>query len=168
MKISSSTLVVLSLILLPVTAAFPDKAAPPLAAEKGGVVEIKVFRDGSLRSDGRVGLIVGIKVEKGWHINSNRPLDEFMIPTTVELADNPFWTAEEISYPEGEKTRLSFSTQPVSVYQGNVEVPIILQAGSDAPPQTTLKLLIGFQPCNDTSCTAPETLILPVPISAVD
>ena len=78
------------------------------------------------------------------------------------------WSLDRVSYPEGEKIKLSFSPETLSVYEGTVDIPVTLTANDSSAPPAIIQLQVSFQPCNNTSCIAPETLIIPVTLLAVD
>jgi uncharacterized protein len=131
-------------------------------------VTVKVFDGHKSSPGGTVWLTISLLIDKGWHINSNHPIQDYLIPTRVELEENPSCRLDLVSYPEGEKITLAFSPESLSIYKGRVEIPVTVALNDISKPPTEIQLRVSFQPCNDTSCIAPETLILPIPVSAMD
>ncbi len=166
MKMKSCLLTIFLAALAAPPAFSGEEAAAPLAAVKKGVVEVRVYRAQTPPPEGTAELTVELDVSRGWHINSHQPLDEFLIPTTVDLAENPHWEIGSVSYPPGKQVGLSFSDGPVSVYEGTVEMPVILRATGEPTPRTPIKLLVTFQPCNANSCIVPETVELSFSVGA--
>jgi thioredoxin:protein disulfide reductase len=101
-------------------------------------------------------VVVTISVERGWHVNSNTPLEDFLIPTEVRLALPPGWTADPPVYPQHRLVNLSFSETPVAVYEGTFEVSITVHAAKTGPAVTAIKGTVAAQACNDRQCEAPE------------
>ena len=101
-------------------------------------------------------LAVEITVDSGWHINSNAPGDEFLVPTAVTWELPTGWSQPTVVFPPGERLRLAFSDKPVTVWEGRVAalasgvVPADAAAGA-----ATLTVQVRAQACNDTQCLPP-------------
>ena len=94
------------------------------------------------------------KIMKGYHINSNKPLEEYLIPTRVELNSDLFEIKEK--FPKGELKSFSFSEVKLSVYEGTLRLPLELRAKKTATKGAhTLKLTFHYQACNDRICLRP-------------
>ncbi len=100
-----------------------------------------------------------LKVQAGYHINDNAPLDEFMIPTELTVAGAPDFEVLEISFPPGRRARFSYSEAELVVYEGEVLLGVLLKAkdGLDAGIRT-VKGALTYQACNDESCLPPMEL----------
>jgi thioredoxin:protein disulfide reductase len=101
-------------------------------------------------------LRVTARLAEGWHVNSHRPSEDYLIPTAVALDAASGVTSGEARYPEGQPVKFSFSDKPLSVYQKTfeIEVPVTWQGN---PPET-LSGRLDFQACNDKQCLAPASL----------
>ncbi len=95
---------------------------------------------------------ISILISKNWHINSHTPLNKKFISTSL--------TSETISpqnmiinYPVGELIKVGFDEQPLSLYQGSIEINV------EIPPKEA-KLFHSYsltlQACNDKQCLLPE------------
>jgi DsbC/DsbD-like thiol-disulfide interchange protein len=126
-------------------------SVPPvsLAAGKPGKVEIR------------------FRVNPGYHINSNKPNSELLIPTAIQFTPPEKITVGKISYPAGEEFALSFSPkEKLSVYTGDVLVSAPITAAKNAVPGAyTLKAELRYQACNDSSCFPPKTLPVEVVVN---
>ena len=131
-------------------------------------VTVKVFDTKGGSVGGKVQLAIRLLTDKGWHINSNQPIQDYLISTRVEVGEETAWSLDRVSYPEGEKIKLAFSPETLSVYEGAVDILVTLTANDSSAPPAIIQLRVSFQPCNNTSCIAPETLIIPVTLLAVD
>jgi thioredoxin:protein disulfide reductase len=100
--------------------------------------------------------VVTIVVDEGWHVNSNAPLDEFLVPTRVLLTLPQGWTADAPAYPRHRLANLSFSDTPVAVFEGVFTVRVRVRAGADGAPSPAIGGIVEAQACNDRQCLAPE------------
>lgn len=96
-------------------------------------------------------------IMRGYHVNSSKPLEDYLIPTKVELAETDGFALEKVDYPEGELKSFSFSRdEKLSVYEGVLRLPLRLHAKKETPAGTyTLKLVFHYQACNDKLCLRP-------------
>ena len=101
---------------------------------------------------------VVMDIPSGLHVQSNKPLDKFLIPTKLELETPGGMKVGPISYPRAVMRNLKFSKGAVAVYEGramlrfNVTVPANYSGGSGE-----IKGKLRFQACTDESCFAPIT-----------
>lgn len=102
---------------------------------------------------------VRFRVNSGYHVNSNKPSSDLLIPTEITFAANPAIIVGKPAYPAGEELALSFSPkQKLSVYQGDVAVTVPLAAAKSAKRGAyKLKGTLSYQACNDNACFPPKT-----------
>jgi thiol:disulfide interchange protein DsbD len=135
--------------------------APVLAAQDGGqVVEVRSALSRSAVGPGETfKAAVILKVQAGYHINDNAPLDEFMFPTSLVLEDSPDFEVVDIYYPTGRRARYSYSEAELVVYDGEAVLGVLLKAKDGLAPGTrTLKAGLSYQACDNTSCLPPKEL----------
>jgi hypothetical protein len=137
-----------------------------LAAPPGGEARLRVQavpERPAVRPSQKVRVALRITVPPGWHVNSNRPHESFLIPTVITLAGGP-WKLARVAYPPGKDVKFGFSEKPLSVYEGTVLAG--LEAVSPAAPKGAppLRLQLRYQPCNDKQCLAPTAVAVTVPI----
>ncbi len=134
------------------------------AVKGSGLLQVKARALPVVAGD-KGGLVLMLTVAKGWHINSNKPLDESLIPTRVEVETSGTVIVHDAIYPPATKIRLGFSKTPVSVYQGTVTIRVPLEVPKTTVPGAhPLTARIRFQACNDKSCQAPETISIVAPV----
>ncbi|MGB0035540.1 MAG: protein-disulfide reductase DsbD domain-containing protein, partial [Candidatus Acidiferrales bacterium] len=93
---------------------------------------------------------VAVEIARGFHMNSHKPSDQYLIPTTLTpQLPNGFQLLDTI-YPEGHLEKFSFSPdKPLSVYSGSVTLRLRLSAIAVAPlGATTLPMTLRYQACN--------------------
>lgn len=144
------TLVVLALLAAqfrPVEIVKVAPAAPVASTVAGATVEVPLR----------------LEVSKGYHINSNKPTFEYLIPTNIE------WTSKEmkllgVAYPPAERRTFSFAPEkPLDVYEGSVIVKSRFQVPRGAKPgRLALQGKLRYQACDDKVCYPPTT----VPVQA--
>jgi thiol:disulfide interchange protein DsbD len=142
-------------------AAVPAGTQESPAAPNAGIVRARGFVSLEPVPRGKqFQVAVVVDIAHGYHMNSHKPSDEYLIPTTltpkllsgVELLDT--------IYPAGRQQKFSFSPdKPLDVYSGSVTLKLRLSAKSDAPVGTvTIPLTLRYQACNDTTCLPPVKL----------
>jgi len=107
---------------------------------------------------------VVVDIASGYHMNSHKPLDEFLIPTTLTLQAPAGLKPGEVIYPPGQSLTFSFSpNKPLSVYSGTATLRLKIGVAADAAlgPQS-IPMTLRYQACNDTSCLPP----VKVPVAA--
>src|SRR4029077_1291047 len=66
---------------------------------------------------------IHFRVPPGYHINSNTPKSEFLIPTALKLDAPTDIAITKVSYPEGRDMKFPFAPdEPLSVYTGDFAV----------------------------------------------
>ncbi|HEX7151935.1 MAG TPA: cytochrome c biogenesis protein CcdA [Thermoanaerobaculia bacterium] len=111
----------------------------------------KVTIEGSItkRTGDQVEGTITAKILEGWHINSHKPLDEFAIPTVLQIdgAD------AEATYPQHQMKAFEFSGgQKLAVYDGTITIPFRAKATAN-----TLNATLKYQACSDRVCLPPNT-----------
>jgi thiol:disulfide interchange protein DsbD len=94
---------------------------------------------------------VSATIESGWHINSNKPLDDFVIPTKLTFDNAELVSAE---YPAHTVRAFTFSGgQKLAVFEGTIRIPF---AAKLKPGATSIEGKLHYQACNDTVCLPPR------------
>lgn len=110
---------------------------------------------------GTAALQLKLEILPGFHINSNQPLEGYLIPTEVFLpAVGKVREEFELAgarYPKPQVKTFSFAPgEKLAVYEGTVEVAVRLRARPDvAAGKRTLALGVRYQACNDEICLRP-------------
>ena len=101
---------------------------------------------------------VMMEIPNGLHVQSNKPLDKFLIATKLDVETPAGMRVGPITYPRARMANLKFSKGKVAVYEGrapirfNVTVPAGYSGGSGE-----IKGKLRFQACNDDACFPPVT-----------
>lgn len=146
-------------------------SVPALAAQdEGHVVGVRglISRD-AVRPGETFQAAVVLRVQAGYHVNDNAPLDEFMIPTVLTVLENSDFEIVEIYYPGGRRARFAYSEAELVVYEGEVVLGALLKARDGVTPgPKVIKASLGYQACDAMSCLPPKELAfeISVPVSA--
>ncbi len=102
-----------------------------------------------------------VQIRGGYHINSNQPNEDYLIPTRLTWTAAPV-EVKDIRYPEPEQVTYGFSDKPLSVYSGRIVIRTTFQAPAQLPSELTGKL--RYQACNDKACLPPKTVDVTIPV----
>ncbi len=145
----TSAALALLLLALPALAQGPGSASVVslrLGADTGSIVAGQPFR-----------LAVVATIEPGWHVNSNAPFEDYLIPTEAAVLPADGLTFGPPAYPPHKEQKLPFSEKPLALFDGETVIVVEGKAEASATPGArTLRATLDFQPCNDAQCLAPN------------
>ena len=101
---------------------------------------------------------VVMNIPSGYHVNSSKPLEKFLIPTQAKVEAPKGLRLGPVSYPRAVLRKFKFSKNRVSVYEGratmrfNITVPRDVSTGSKE-----IKVRVRYQSCNDEVCFPPQS-----------
>ena len=130
------------------------------ADPSAGIVTPRLVADADRLVAGRpfrLSFVAGIK--SGWHINSHKPKEDYLIPTDVAIQPSPGLTLGPTVYPKHIERKFAFSEAPLFVYEGTTTFLVEGRVDENAASgPRTLTASIDYQPCNDQQCLAPTKL----------
>jgi len=148
-----ATLVLVGVPAGPVAA--QDDAPPPSTT----IVVVKPIASVTLAPGATIEVAIPLEVQPTWHINANRPNEDFLIPTVLTLPAAAGVRAGAVRYPAAHQVTLSFSETPLAVYEGATTIVVPFTAALDAAPGSrTITATLRYQGCNDQVCLPPATL----------
>ena len=115
---------------------------------------------------------VVMDIPRGLHVNSNRPLGKYAVPTVVKVDAPRGFRVTPVSYPRGTVRSFSFgggTAERLAVYEGRAvfRFTVGVPANHDLRVET-VRVSVRFQSCNDEVCFPPATRELPLRIAIVD
>ncbi len=114
----------------------------------------------------QVAIIANIK--PGFHINSHKPTDEYLMPTVVKFDETEGIMFGPVQYPEPQLKSFSFSTSKLSVYEGKAAIFTQSQLSDDiSPSDVKVSGVLAYQACDDQRCFMPKTVRFEIPLQAV-
>jgi hypothetical protein len=107
---------------------------------------------------------IPVTVDAGFHVNSNTPSDEYLIPLKVTWTAMGALEGGEPVYPKASLEKYQFSEKPLSVFTGSFEIAANFKVSANAPagPGAAVGKL-SYQACNSTTCFAPKSVEIAVP-----
>ena len=120
-----------------------------------------VVKASAREQSGRV--VVSIDLKPGWHINADRPLQDYLIPTQLSASGDG--ALQDVTYPQPVTRKLGFQRESLALYEGSVSVSAAMPALG--PGQSRLPLSLRLQACNDEVCLPPESLSLTLPVARI-
>src|SRR6059058_2535781 len=155
--IMKNLFVVLALLAVPISAVAQKK---PGEAASIGKVEIQ----GDAKPGGNVVVILHVKLEKAWHVQSNKPSEANFIPTVLALAPTPGVKVTTIKYPEGKSEKVQGLAKPLSVYAEDFQINVLLALDARAKLPLTIPAVLTYQACQGASCYPPKRLKLEIAV----
>lgn len=162
-RVLTQTVAILGVILFSLPVSFGAAPAPePNIGVKGYFAADKAQRGRVIQA------AIVIDIPQGFHVNSNRPLEKYLIATQLKIEAPGGVRIGPISYPRASLRTFKFSKHQLSVYEGrailrfNVTVPANYQGN-----ETVLKARVRFQSCNDEVCFPPKNLDVDLGIGVV-
>ena len=114
-------------------------------------------------------LTIELDISHPYHINSDRPLQDYLIPTSLEIGPQPGVVFGKPSFPAAPVKKLPFSDSPMAVYEGKVPiaVEITAAAGFDSK-EVKINGKVRYQACNDSYCLPPvvQSFSAALPVAA--
>lgn len=99
-----------------------------------------------------------LELKPGFHVNSDKPADEYLIPLKLTWAKDPL-QAEQVTYPKPQMEKYEFSLTPLSVFSGSFEIVTHFKAPATATPgPAMMNGKLRYQACNNKECLAPKNL----------
>ena len=99
-----------------------------------------------------------MEIPGGYHVNANRPLGKYAIPTSLKIDAPRGVNIGPVIYPQAIVRRLkAVNNEPLAVYEGrailrfSVTVPANYQGG-----ELVLKARLRYQSCNNEVCFPPK------------
>lgn len=103
---------------------------------------------------------LSFRVVRGYHINSNKPKSEFLIPTALKVDAATDIVIGRITYPEGKDMSFAFAPdEKLNVYAGDFQLGVLVRPLRSV--QTGKYMIRGslkYQACDNAACYPPKQL----------
>ena len=103
---------------------------------------------------------LNFRVARGFHVNSNAPKDEFLIPTALKMDLPTDIVLGKIEYPQGQDVSFPFSPDTkLNVYSGDFTINVMVHPlTSVVPGKYAMHGVLRYQACDNAQCFPPKTL----------
>ncbi|HVP53416.1 MAG TPA: protein-disulfide reductase DsbD domain-containing protein [Candidatus Eisenbacteria bacterium] len=130
----------------------PGQKVPTVAMAPVGKVQV--------RAGGSATVDLDFRIENDFHINSNHPKSELLIPTALQFKAAEPVKIVKVNYPAGQDVSFPFApTEKLSVYSGDFTITATVKA----PPQVAKGTYpvtgeLRFQACDRSACYPPRSI----------
>ena len=135
-----------------------DAAAQPgrISIEIDTVAEADVAHAGNTH---RVALDARLRpAGSGLHVNSNEPLEDFLIPTVLTVEPPAGITVEGLAWPEPIMLEQQGAEKPLAVYEETFAIGVALAVDAAvAPGDYDVPASLRYQACDERMCYIPAT-----------
>src|SRR5579871_2824270 len=103
---------------------------------------------------------LNFRVGSGFHINSNAPKDEFLIPTALKMDLPTDIVLGKIEYPAGKDVAFPFMPDTkLNVYSGDFTINVAVHPlASVVPGKYAMHGVLRYQACDNAQCFPPKTI----------
>lgn len=100
------------------------------------------------------------RVASGYHINSNLPKSEFLIPTVLKVEATTDIVIGKTTYPEGQDMSFAFDPdEKLSVYTGDFKIDVqVRPLHSVQAGKYVIRGTLKYQACDNAACYPPKQL----------
>ena len=105
---------------------------------------------------------IPVSILDGYHVNSNTPSDEYLIPLKVTWTSLGALEGGQVTYPKAEK--ITVGDQSLSVFTGKFDLAVNFKVSANAPAGPGIATgKLGYQACNNSMCFPPKSVEFNVP-----
>jgi hypothetical protein len=103
---------------------------------------------------------LSFRVSSGYHINSNKPKSEFLIPTVLKVEATTDIVIGKTTYPEGQDMSFAFAPdEKLNVYTGDFNVDVLVRPlHSVQAGKYVVRGTLKYQACDNAACYPPKQL----------
>ncbi len=133
-----------------------------LPAQDGGdVLSVRVLTSvDKIRRGVPHAIALEVKIHSPYHINSETPTEDFLVPTTLIFSDAEGASFTSPELPPAMVRTLSFSQSPLEVYEGTIYIFSTLTLDPDySRPDVIISGTLHYQACDDTACLPPAEMV---------
>ena len=107
---------------------------------------------------------IPVSILDGYHVNSNTPSEDYLIPLTVTWSDLGALTNPKLVFPKPSNEKYEFADKPLSVFTGKIEIAASFKVSPNAPAGPGIATgKLRYQACNNRACFPPKTVDVNVP-----
>lgn len=166
MKGINLKLVLLALLISGFVAGVPTVVAAPTPDPNISVVGYFATDKAQKGKPLRVAIV--IDVPSGYHINSNRPLESYLIATSVKVEPENGLRAGVVTYPRPVLRNFKFSNKQMSVYEGQARLKFSVPIPANySDGDAKIKARVRLQSCNEEACFPPKSYDVDLKIDVV-
>jgi thioredoxin:protein disulfide reductase len=146
---------------------FGDQDIPQSSAE---LVDVATYLSQDAAHPGsEIQAAVLLDIADNWKINSHRPLQDYLIATSLDFESRSGVIIAEIQYPRHTLKRFAFAGEQLAIYEGKVPIFMTIRLADRIDrSEIVLDGRLRVQACDDDICLSPSTIDVPISIPVVD
>lgn len=135
-----------------VSAQSPGKKVPSVSVAPVDPITVTRGKSGTVT--------LNFRVPPGYHINSNTPKTEFLIPTALKMDAPTDIALTKFTYPQGKDMAFPFAPdEPLNVYTGDFAVSMTVRPLHTVQPgKYAIHGDLKYQACDNAACYPPKHL----------
>ncbi|MGH9644080.1 MAG: protein-disulfide reductase DsbD domain-containing protein [Terriglobales bacterium] len=147
------------LILTAVVLAMPSWAQEEFGP-KGPVVTLSAAPVVTVAQGKAITVPITFNVAGGYHINSNHPKSDYLIPTALKIEPATDIVIGKTTYPAGQDMSFAFAPdEKLNVYTGNFEIDVLVHPlRAVQPGKYVVRGSLKYQACDNKACYPPKNL----------
>ncbi|HEY1219891.1 MAG: protein-disulfide reductase DsbD domain-containing protein [Bryobacteraceae bacterium] len=107
---------------------------------------------------------IPVKVDPGFHVNSNHPTDDYLIPLALTWTSLGALEGGAVTYPPPKAEKYEFADKPLAVFSGEFSLTASFKVAANAPPGPGVASgKLRYQACNSNTCFPPKTAEVSLP-----
>ncbi len=128
------------------------RKTPSVTMAEPGITSVTRGKSGTVQLD--------FRISSGFHVNSNKPKSELLIPTALKLNAPTDIVVGRITYPPGEERTFPFSPdEKLSVYGGPFTIKVVMRPlASVVLGKYAVHGVLRYQACDNATCFPPKEL----------
>jgi hypothetical protein len=146
----------------PVSSIIQDVGASPITGDAGKAPKVTMapLPLSTVQRAKATMVKLDFRIPGGYHINSNMPKSEFLIPTALKMDLPTDIILGKIEYPAGEDRSFPFSPdEKLSVYSGDFTIAVAVHPlQSVVPGKYQMRGVLRYQACDNSACYPPKNL----------
>ena len=105
---------------------------------------------------------IPVQVKEGYHVNSNTPSEEYLIPLKLTWTSTGALEAGTVTYPKASME--TYIDKPISVFTGNFDLVANFKVAPNAPAGPGVATgKLSYQACNNKACFPPKKVDVTIP-----
>lgn len=136
-------------------------AVLPAQMVKGGPLSVPAPKKLVLAPGATAEAPIRVEIRNGYHVNSNKPTDDYLIPLTLQWAAGGL-TSTGIQFPPPAMEKYSFSPAPIAVYTSDFTIKCKFKAPK-SPGTGVVTGKLRYQACTNNMCLPPKTVEVRLP-----
>ncbi|MDI6687676.1 MAG: protein-disulfide reductase DsbD family protein [Desulfobacterales bacterium] len=153
-------------VLLLCLSVFPSSGQAP---KNKDLVHVEAYASHKRVNSGKsFHIIITANIKQGFHINSHKPLDEFLLPTVLRFNETKGIAFGSVCYPKPKQVLFPFSPNHLSVYDGKISIFAEGKVSRNiSSGDINVSGIFTYQACNDQMCFMPESVGFDIPLKIV-